>query len=428
MRSLQRYLIYLAIILMPFQDCLLGKSALGYLGSNISFLPLLASALAGLVCWLYVGQPKTSKPGLIWFTYALSLSAIYVVVWGPVSHGFSVVHKTFAEGLVFFLWAYVIFRADYRSSAGLRISTYLSFFILIFGVLACDLSVPGLAGIGASSWVHITESFEPDRWRGFSMEPSTFSATVVSLGLASAHFAKSRWTKRFFIILTLALLIASQSKGGLLVLMISGFVLLLLKKPAPLRLALYFLVCVVAGGAVAYLAVRQIDAGDLLNTTTTLATRFSLAVWTLLVVAHHPWGVGFSGFYQALTIYLPPSMSFVARVSPIPLNFIEIQPYVYATDVPLDAKCFLFEYVVSFGIPFLICYLVFARRVVRGLLANQQNILLTGFVFLLIGFSTYVNGLTLYASFYLAGLAYWECKAGAARHKASLALAADSLE
>jgi hypothetical protein len=128
------------------------------------------------------------------------------------------------------------------------------------------------------------------------------------------------------------------------------------------------------------------------------------------VIAHHPWGVGFSGFYQALTIYLPSAMDFVARVSPIPLNFIEIEPYVYATNVPLDAKCFLFEYVVSFGIPFLIAYIIFARRVIRALLARRKDILLTGFVFLLIGFSTYVNGLTLYASFYVAGLAYRESR------------------
>lgn len=422
MHKLQRRLIYLAIVLMPFQDSILGKTSLGYLGSNISFIPILASALVGLAGWLCAGSTMVSRPGLTWLTYALGISSLYIILWGTVSHGFSVVHKTFAEGLVFFLWAYVIFRVDYTPSAGLRNCTYVAFWILILGVFACDLPTPGLAAIGSSSIFHITPSYEADRWRSFSMEPSTFSATVVSLGLASAHFARSKWARNGFIVLTLTLLIASQSKGGLLVLMMSGFILLLLKKPAPLRMVFYFFVCLIVGAAMAFLAARQVSGGDVFNTTATLATRFSLAVWTLIVVAHYPWGVGFSGFYQALTIYLPAAMNFVARVSPIPLNFIEIKPYVYATDAPLDAKCFLFEYLATFGIPFLVAYVIFARRTIRSLLEHRQNILLTGFVFLLIGFSTYVNGLTLYASFYVAGLSYREYRLWAAQHQTALQL------
>jgi hypothetical protein len=408
MRSIQRYLFYLAVILMPFQDCILGNSPLGYLGSNISFVPIAASAFLGICAWMYRGEFTVSRSGLKWLLYTAVLSLMYLFAWGTMSHGFSVIHKTFAEGLIFFLWAYTIFCIDYRPTAGLRRSTYMAFAIVIFGVVLCDLHVPGLAAIGSSTLFHITVSYDVDRWRGFSMEPSTFSATVVSLGLASAYFATNKLLRRSFIVLTLCLLLASQSKGGLLVLAISAFVILFLKRPSALRMTIYFLVCLLLGGAMAMLSFRHINGAEVFDTTATLATRSSLAVWALIVMAHHPLGVGFSGFYEAITIYLPSAMDFVSRVSPIPLNFIEINPYVSSTDVPLDAKCFLFEYLASFGIPFLIAYVTFAVKVIRTLLAQRNNILLIAFVFLLIGFSTYVNGLTLYASFYVAGLAYRE--------------------
>jgi hypothetical protein len=94
----------------------------------------------------------------------------------------------------------------------------------------------------------------------------------------------------------------------------------------------------------------------------------------------------------------------------LPLNFSEVQEYVGGnmTGLPLDTKCFMLEYIAMFGVPFIVVYFAFARLVLRALLKKNQNVLLIGFVFLLIGMSTYVNGLTLYAGFYLAGLAYRE--------------------
>ena len=408
MRSIQRYLLYLAIMLMPIQDSILGKSFLGYVGSNISFAPIALSAFLGILIWMYHGRLTISRRALIWFSYTAGLSVLYIFLWGTQSHGFSVIHKTFAEGFVFFLWAYTIFYIDYTPSFGLKISTYIAFGVLIFGVLACDLHLPGLAALGSSSIVHITVSEEADRWRAFSTEPSMFSATVVSLGLASAHFSHSKFVRGLFVILTMLLLLASRSKGGLLVLALSAFVILFVKKPSFLRMMLYFAVCSLLGGAMLGIVIANFNSMDLIQTTGTLATRFSLAVWTFIVICHHPLGVGFSGFYQAITFYLPGAMDFVARVSPIPLNFMEIAEYVTGTDVPLDAKCFLLEYIASFGIPFLIAYFRFGSSVIRSLSKQGKNILLIAFVFLLIGFSTYVNGMTLYAAFYIAGLAYRE--------------------
>ncbi len=408
MRTLQRHLLYLSIVFMPFQDTILGKTPLGFFGSNVSSLPLAAYALIGALRWVYEGKSAVSRTALIWAVYALALSLIYVVAWGPVSHGTSVLYKTFSMGIVFFLWAYTIFGIDYMPTKGLRWSTNIAFLIVILGVLACDIHVPGLASLGASSLVHITPEIESGRWRSFSTEPSMFSATAISLGIAAAYLSQRRVTKSFLLVATLILLLASQSKGGLLVLAISAFLISLLNKPSAFRAIVYLLICGVIAGIMGFLVYTQLNAVDLALATGTIATRFSLAVWTIMVVVHHPWGVGLSGFYEAMTIYLPRAMDWVEKISPVPLNFEEIQQYVTGTDVPLDAKCFLFEYLVSFGIPFLIAYLVFSKRLILALVARKQQSLLIGCVFLLVSFSTYVNGMALYAGFYLLGLGWHE--------------------
>jgi hypothetical protein len=306
---------------------------------------------------------------------------------------------------------------DFTPTRGLKISTYTAFFLLILGVFACDLRVPLLSSIDSGSLVHITEATGLHRWRSFSTEPSMFSATVVSLGLASAYLSRKKFNRIFFVTLTLLLLLASQSKGGLLVLGLGAFVVLFLKRPSILRLAFYFAICSLLAAVSILLIMRTFSGIDMFDATVTIATRGSLAVWVFIVLAHHPWGVGFSGFYQALTIYLPAAMDFMSRISPFPLNFIEVQSYVNEAGAhsPLDAKCFFLEYLASFGIPFLIAYVSFGVKVVRALLDAREDLLLVAFIFLFIGFSTYVNGVTLYAAFYTVGLAYRECRIRAER-------------
>lgn len=408
MRKIQQYALYLAILLFPFQDTVLGKSSLGFIGANISSLPLMLYALIDFYIWLYSRKMAISRSGIMWFYYTIILSVIYLAAWGTISHGINVIYKVFSMSIVFSLWVYTIFCIDYTPTLGLKRSTYLAFLLLIIGVVLCDLHLPGLGTFGTHSLIHATRPEGSGRWRSFSMEPSTFSATVVSLGAASAYLSNRRKSRILSIILTFILLIASGSKGGLLVLGLSGFFILFLKKPSPLRAIAYLLVCIGLAALTGILVWQQLNTVDMYRATGTFATRLSLAVWTAIVLAHHPWGVGLSGFYEAMTIYLPQSMDWLQRISPVPLNFSEVQEYVYGTDVPLDTKCFLLEYLVSFGIPFLIAYLMFAKKILQTLLERKQNILLVASVFLLIGFSTYVNGLALYAAFYVMGLSYHE--------------------
>jgi hypothetical protein len=329
-------------------------------------------------------------------------------VWGPVSHGGSVIYKIFSGAIVLLLCVYAIFYVDYTPSKGLRYATYISFFLLMSGVALSDLKVPSLEALGQSQIVHVTPDPGTGRWRGFSNEPSIFSATVVSLGVAAAYLSKGKKSRNIVLLLTLILLLFSQSKGALLVLGISGFVVLFLKRPSFVKFTLYLALCSVAAAFVSYFLFQQENAAELMDASITFATRISMAAWTFIVIAHHPFGVGLGGFYQAITIYLPGAMDWVSRVSPLPLNFSEAQEYVNGnmTGLPLDTKCFMLEYIAMFGIPFIVVYFKFAKLMLKTLLKRNQNLLLIGFIFLFIGMSTYVNGLTLYAGFYLTGLAY----------------------
>lgn len=393
---------------MPFQDTYLGKTPLGFLGSSISFLPLTLYVLIDFYIWLERPRLIAPRTGMIWCLYALILSLVYILIWGPVSHGESVIYKTFSMSIVSFLWAYTVFGIDFTPTTGLRYSTYLAFGLVILGVLICDLQLLGGSIGSTGSFVHITSTEGGGRWRSFSPEPSIFSATAVGLGLVSAHLSRKPLSRVFFVVVTLGLLVFSQSKGGFLVLGLSGFIILFLRKPSPLRAAIYLVFCTVFLVSMLYVISLQIGAVDLYTATGTIATRCSLLVWTLIVLVHHPLGVGLSGFYQAITIYLPEAMDFVRKVSPIQLDFSEVSEYVYGGNLPIDAKCFFLEYLASFGIPFLIAYVGFARKVFNALIQRNQNLLLIAVVFLFLGLTTYVNGFVTYVVFYVMGLGYRE--------------------
>lgn len=407
-RRLQRLFLYIAIVLMPFQDTILGRSPLGYVGSNLSSIPMMIHGMLGFFVWLRQGRLTISLRNLSTWLYVLLISMVYLIAWGPVSHGGSVVYKALSGAIVVFLWVYTVFFVNYAPSRGLRRATYIAFAILIIGVVISDANIPGLDGLSQSQFLHITPIQGYARWRGFSNEPSIFSATVVSLGIVAAYLSMHKTTRNLIIALALLLLIFSQSKGGLLVFAISGVVYLLIKRPNFIRLVAYTVLGGVAAVPLAYLLIQQESALDLSQGSITFATRISMGIWAFIVVAHHPFGVGLSGFFEAIRIYLPTAMDYVDRISPIALNFAEVQEYVNGNMllVPLDAKCFFLEYVAMFGMPFIIAYCRFSWLVLKALLQRRQELLAVGFIFLLIAMSTYVNGLTLYAGFYLAGTCY----------------------
>jgi len=364
--------------------------------------------MIGMIEWFREKRYNVSASAVAWTAYAAVLSIAYVAIWGPESHGFSVVYKTLSMGLTCFLCAYSIFYVDVSPTKGLRRSVQVAFVLLIFGVFFCDLGVAGTRVIANSSVFHITANQGGGRWRSFSAEPSMFSATVISLGLVGAHLSSGRLGRWLMLLLTFALLIVSQSKGALIVIALSALIILFLNRPSILRAVGYIAGSLIIAIPMGFLIWRNLTVVDLAQSTTTFATRASMAVWSAIVIAHNPLGVGFSGFYQAITIYLPGAMDWVRQVSPVPLNFAEVAEYVNGTNVPLDAKCFLLEYAVNLGLPFLVSYFVFWRRVSSALKARKQNILLATTIFLLLSFATYVNALALYAAYFALALGYRE--------------------
>lgn len=410
MQRLQRLLLYLTIITMPIQDCILGKSPLGYVGSNLSSIPLAIHGMIGVYLWLNRRRLTIPWHALVCTLYVICVSLIYLIVWGPVSHEGSVIYKMFSGGIVLVLWTYAIFGIDYTPSRSLKLATYIAFLVMLVGVALCDLNFLGLGVIGQSQIFHIAQDQGQGRWRGFSLEPSMFSATVVSLGVIATHLSETRKVRIILLLSTVCLLLLSQSKGGLLVLGISGFVLLFLKRPSFIRLIFGLILCSFVVSAMLYYIFQKATVVDFYQTSMTFATRISMAFWSVIVVLHHPFGVGLAGFYEALTIYLPTAIDWLDRVSPFPLNFGEVQDAVNGNMaiVPLDTKCFFLEYVAMFGFPFLVVYWQFSKRTIGALLERRQNLLLIAFIFILIGMSTYINGPALYVCFYLAGLSYRE--------------------
>jgi hypothetical protein len=124
------------------------------------------------------------------------------------------------------------------------------------------------------------------------------------------------------------------------------------------------------------------------------------------IVAHHPFGVGFSGYRPAVSKYLPDSMSTIQSLSPLPLDFSEVSEYL-GVSPNVGTKTFLFDEAMCFGLPFVIFFIVLIIRLLKKLHV-EKRILFLGVMAVAIAFCSYVAVSGEYATAILFGVAIQE--------------------
>jgi len=134
---------------------------------------------------------------------------------------------------------------------------------------------------------------------------------------------------------------------------------------------------------------------EALSDTTTAATRGAVILWAMRVMAHNPLGVGFGGFYPALSTYLPETLDVVSRISPLPLRFDEVVDYANSAD-NVSTKTLLFNFGTYCGVPFLILFAVFIGRLVRGCMDARKPVLMALILFVTAGVCTYSDPIAYY--------------------------------
>ncbi|MGA2049202.1 MAG: hypothetical protein ABSG96_16000 [Terracidiphilus sp.] len=314
-------------------------------------------------------------------------------------------HSLFAYPLLMSLIVFIVFGMKYRTGRGLRIAIYLAFCFTIVGI-ACDI----LVGPKTISLLEASPSIT-GRPSGFSTEASTLSVQIVASGMLTAHFLARRWQKWAVGTLTCALLIFSSSKGGLISLLLCVIVLGIAKSRSSLlsKIVVSFILLPVIYFGFLFI-VSIFGALVETNETATIATRLSMPVYALITVAHHPFGVGFTGFLPSITRYLPQAMTFVQSLFPFPLWFAEVKGYLEPPQTGAGCKAFFFDFLVFFGIPFAIVFLRFVGGLLTRLLRCQCYWLFVGVLFSVIALMTYYAEINAWTLPLLFGISLHEIK------------------
>ena len=130
----------------------------------------------------------------------------------------------------------------------------------------------------------------------YPVSPVRFRLPVIAICLLCAHLSRSRSSKCFFLFASIGLLFASASKGGILVLFICLFILALTKWHRWFQIPVLVVTLLPLGFfAVSWLPSLFPEQGALQSSS--VQTRASVILCALNTVEHHPFGVGFPGFF-----------------------------------------------------------------------------------------------------------------------------------
>jgi ABC-type multidrug transport system fused ATPase/permease subunit len=404
--TLQRTLIFAFIALSPIQDFFLRGTALAMPGDSPSLFPLLCLVALALSHWILCGRFRVPQIGMIAGLYAFLLTIYGVLQFGMTFYGQNLFRKSLGSLTILSLFLAAIFIPRYELRGTVRFACYAAFLILVFGLCFSHPTPVGLPGFFDNAVFHYTLIPTLDRPRGLSSEPSFLSVTAISLGLLCAHFSRNRISKAFFVLATLGLLVAIGSKGGILIIFICIGILGMLKFHKWYQLPLLGLL-IVPLALIAMIWIPTLFPDEGIAQSGSVQTRASMILCAIETVAHHPFGVGFSGFLPAVSKYLPDSMNSIQAVSPLPLDFSEVSEYL--GDSPnTGTKTFLFDQAICFGLPFVLLFLVLTIRLLKRLRVVNNRILVVAVMAVAIAFCSYVSLSGEYATAILIGVAIQE--------------------
>ena len=144
----------------------------------------------------------------------------------------------------------------------------------------------------------------------------------------------------------------------------------------------------------------QLSSTELLEATTTAATRSTMALWALRLIISNPLGLGFGGFYAALGQSIPATIDQVYRLSPIPLNFSEVEQYAVSAE-NASTKIFVLNYALFCGLPVVAGLIFTVWKRMRVLNIRQHFLLIASVCYSVLALSSSVDPPTTYSLFFV---------------------------
>lgn len=399
---------FLFIALCPVQDFFLQGTPLRSLGASPSIFPLATILLVIGTRWLLSGRFAVRIGVLLCFLYILITTVYGLFTFGISSHGENLLWKATTS---FISLGAIIFAAtsvDYSKSRAVRAGIYCALAIVTLGFCFGYANPFGFPQPVENSILHFTPISDL-RPRGLSSEPSELSISALVIGLLAVHVTRKRSHRILLFVLTLLLLIASGSKGGILTLFLCAIVICIFKWHSKwYQVPATLFIMLPAGITLIYL-LPNLFPEDSFALSGTVGTRFSMLICALQTVWHHPFGVGLAGFLPAVRTYLPGAMSTLQSFFRVPLNFTEVSGYLESADM-VSTKTFFFDQAMRFGIPFAICFVVFVTKMFTRLLRQEKFMVSIAILASAIAVSTYIPGTGAFAVPLAFGVALTEVK------------------
>lgn len=417
MNDLRQILIFSFICLVPFQDTILQSTPLLGLGISFAVIPLLL--LVGYDLYMLPFRATATFPRryLYIIFYALVVNVFGLAYFGSQAGSANTLLEGFKLSLDTFFALYVVFGIDYSNHRNISKAVKFAFFITLIGIAINDLNLLGTRWILDNGVFHHTANLD-QRWRGTTRESFWLGTLVMSFGLLSAYYSKTKAAKTIYWAITIAATVLGASKGGFLCLFIVLFVILVVRRSGILQLFLIL----AAIAPLFYLGLTilfsQISP-KLLLVTESIPTRVTMIFWSGIVFLHFPFGVGFTGFLPAMEKYLPIAKDASINLFGTPnANFNEINLTI--ADVNgASTKSMLATYTAFYGLPFLILFFSTCSRLVKVLFKGEEITLLAAVLFVLLALSTYDDVIFAYQTFIVLGIAVHEFKVRTSRESIS---------
>lgn len=341
--------------------------------------------------WLLRAEFVVNSRAFIAALYILTLTIINLTIYGTQIFDVNLIFKAVNVGLLLILFLAPVFILDYSCEPVVRWGLLFAFILCSAAVVLGDMNL--FPSIVKNPVIHNT-LIEDLRPRGLTKESSLLSLQVMTLGLLAFHFSKHTWSRAVIAVASVSLLIYAGSKGGFLTFLVTIF-LLTLRTRFNWRTFAFYAGAFLPAGFLAYQRAMEQTTSDILTETTTAATRASASVCAVLTILKNPFGVGLGSSLPAMLSNLPTAMDMIRVQSPIPLNFSEVQGYLYSA-TNSGTKTMLLEFGVMFGVPFLILFGYWSFRLIREANRSGLTVLSIALICTLIAASTYVDGLILY--------------------------------
>jgi len=388
------------VALSPIQDFALQETPLKGLAACLSLLPMLALVAVGIPRWI-ASRMMLKRVTLICCTYAVLVTVYGFFRFGFASEGEGLILKTVTHLITFAVFLGAAFLPQYELRGAVRAGCFAAFALLTIGILFSQGAPFGLPQFLEGSVFHFLPNADFGRPRGLSTEPSTLSVTVIAIGLLCAHFSRARHARVLFVLATIGLLIASASKGGILILFICTAVVVLMKWHRWYQFPLLAIALIVVGYTASSWVPRLFpDEG--VEASGSVQTRASMMLTAVYVAEHYPLGVGFSGFIPAIREQLPDAMAAMQEETGIPLVFTETQGFLVSSE-GISTKNFFSDQLIRFGWPFVILFLVLTWKLLKRL--TRERILFVAVLASIIALCTYVPLNGQFATAILIGVA-----------------------